>query len=124
VQEPGRLACGKDIPCRAPNDPFDSRTSGASDGWTADHLAVRQSAVFDTSRADHDLRRRQAELEDVKRGLRVPPAPEKKTFGDALEYWIENRAAEAFYILGGDLPCPDGTVTADLPSNAKVTGSE
>ncbi len=30
----------------------------------------------------------------MKRGLRAPPAPEKKTVGDALDYWVTNRAPQ------------------------------
>jgi hypothetical protein len=56
---------------------------------------IRQSAVFDSYReADHELRRRQAEVEDVKRGLRAPLVPAKKTVSDVLDYWIDNRAPQ------------------------------
>jgi hypothetical protein len=44
--------------------------------------------------ANQELRRHQSEVEEVKRGLRAPPVPEKKTVGDALDYWRENRAPQ------------------------------
>lgn len=78
--------------------PRTARPTRIESGWRIrwlDHAGKRQSAVFESYReADHELRRRQGEVEDVKRGLRAPPAPEKKTVGDALDYWIENRAPQ------------------------------
>lgn len=78
--------------------PRSARPTRQGDRWRIrwlDHLGNRQSDVLDTYKhADHELRRHQAEVEDVKRGLRAPPAPEKKTVGDALDYWLANRAPQ------------------------------
>lgn len=57
-----------------------------------DEKGERQSAVFDDyRRAQTELSRHQVEVEEVKRGIRNAPAPEK-TFGDLCDYWLENRA--------------------------------
>lgn len=78
--------------------PRTARPVRLKDHWRIrwlDHAGKRQSAVFDSYReADHELRRRQAEVEDIKRGLRAAPPPEKKTVGEALDYWLENRAPQ------------------------------
>ena len=78
--------------------PRTARPTRIESGWRIrwlDHLGKRQSTVLESYRdADQELRRRQAEADDVKRGLRAPPAPEKKTVGDALDYWLTNRAPQ------------------------------
>lgn len=78
--------------------PRTARPTRIESGWRIrwlDHLGKRQSTVLESYRdADQELRRRQAEVDDVKRGLRAPPAPEKKTVGDALDYWLTNRAPQ------------------------------
>jgi hypothetical protein len=78
--------------------PRTARPVRLNDHWRIrwlDHVGKRQSAVFESYReADNELRRRQGEVEEVKRGLRAPPAREKKTVGDALDYWITNRAPQ------------------------------
>ncbi len=52
----------------------------------------RQSAVFeDYKRAQSELSRQQVEVEEIKRGLRNAPPPEK-TFGELCDYWLEKRA--------------------------------
>jgi integrase len=57
-----------------------------------DERGKRQSAVFDDYRhAQTELSRRQVEVEEIRRGVRNAPPPEK-TFGDLCDYWIENRA--------------------------------
>jgi integrase len=57
-----------------------------------DDRGQRQSAVFDDyKRAQTELRQRQVEAEEIRRGVRNAPPPEK-TFGDLCDYWIENRA--------------------------------
>lgn len=33
-------------------------------------------------------------MEEVSRGLRAPPTPEKKTVAEALDYWLTNRAPQ------------------------------
>ena len=59
--------------------------------WIDDH-GRRQSAVFDSHRAaEHELRARKTEVEEVRRGQRAATAPEK-TVDDALDYWIAKRA--------------------------------
>lgn len=56
-----------------------------------DALGKRRSAVFETYReAQSELARRQAEAEEIKRGIRDAPPPEK-SFSDLCDYWIENR---------------------------------
>ncbi|MBX3217126.1 MAG: site-specific integrase [Labilithrix sp.] len=78
--------------------PRSARPTKHGDRWRIrwlDHTGKRQSDVFDTyKQADQELRRHQAEVEEVKRGLRAPPAPEKKSVGDALDYWLDNRAPQ------------------------------
>jgi len=57
-----------------------------------DQKGERQSAVFDDyRRAQTELSRHQVEVEEIKRGVRNAPPPEK-TFGDVCDYWLENRA--------------------------------
>ena len=57
-----------------------------------DERAHRQSAVFDDyKRAQAELSRRQVEVEEIRRGVRNAPPPEK-TLGDLFEYWVEKRA--------------------------------
>jgi integrase len=57
-----------------------------------DERGVRQSAVFDDYKvAQTELRRRQVEVEEIKRGVRNAPLPEK-SFGDLCDYWLEKRA--------------------------------
>jgi hypothetical protein len=58
-----------------------------------DERAHRQSAVFDDyKRAQAELSRRQVEVEEIRRGVRNAPPPEK-TLGDLFDYWVEKRAA-------------------------------
>jgi hypothetical protein len=57
-----------------------------------DERGERQSAVRDDYKvAQTELRRRQVEVEEVRRGLRNAPPPEK-TGGDLFDYWLEKRA--------------------------------
>ena len=58
-----------------------------------DGAGIRQSAVFDDYReAQSELRKRQLEAEEVRRGLREAPAP-PRTFDELADYWIEHRAS-------------------------------
>jgi integrase len=57
-----------------------------------DEKGERQSAVFDDyRRAQTELSRQQVEVEEIRRGIRNAPPPEK-TFGELCDYWLENRA--------------------------------
>jgi integrase len=57
-----------------------------------DEKGRRKSAVFDDyKRAQTELSRHHVEVEEIKRGIRNAPPPEK-TFGDLCDYWLENRA--------------------------------
>ena len=75
--------------------PRTARLTKVARGWRIrwlDHAGTRQSALHRSYRdADQDLRRKQAIVDDVKRGLRPAP-PMKKSVGDALDYWLANRA--------------------------------
>jgi hypothetical protein len=52
----------------------------------------RQSDVNDSyNEAERQLRKRRVEADEIKRGLRSAPPPEK-TFNDLADYWIEKRA--------------------------------
>ncbi len=54
----------------------------------------RQSDVYESyNEAERQLRRRQVEADEVRRGLRRAPPPEK-TFGDLCDYWLAHRAIE------------------------------
>lgn len=58
--------------------------------WT-DHLGKRQSEVFDDFKtASYELKKKEAEAEEVKKGLRSP-APINKTFDELCDYWLEKR---------------------------------
>jgi integrase len=52
-----------------------------------DERGKRQSTVF----AQAELSRHQVEVEEIRRGVRNAPPPEK-TLGDLLDYWVEKRA--------------------------------
>lgn len=57
-----------------------------------DECEKRQSAVFDDyKRAQSELSRKQVEVDEIKRGIRNAPPPEK-TFNDLFDYWLEKRA--------------------------------
>jgi integrase len=57
-----------------------------------DDRGQRQSAVFDDyKRPQTELRQRQVEAEEIRRGVRNAPPPEK-TFGDLCDDWTANRA--------------------------------
>jgi len=57
-----------------------------------DEKGERQSEVFeDYRRAQTELSRHRVEVEEIKRGIRNAPPPEK-TFDDLCDYWLENRA--------------------------------
>ena len=59
--------------------------------WT-DAQGGRQSAVFESFKeAAFQLARREAEAEEIRRGLRAA-TPAEKTFDDLLDYWLEKRA--------------------------------
>ena len=59
--------------------------------WLDEH-GRRQSAVFDEyKRAQAELSHRHVEVEEIRRGVRNAPPPEKM-FGDLCDYWLENRA--------------------------------
>ncbi len=61
--------------------------------WLDEH-GKRRSAVHDTYRqAEYELRRRQTEAEQVKRGLRSPTPP-TKTFDELCDYWLRYRAPQ------------------------------
>lgn len=52
----------------------------------------RKSAVYDTFKeASFQLAKREAEAEEIRRGLRDAP-PEEKRFSDLIDYWMEKRA--------------------------------
>ena len=56
-----------------------------------DARGKRQSTVFDEyKRAQTELSRRQVEVEEIRRGTRHAPPPEK-TFSDLCDYWLANR---------------------------------
>lgn len=56
-----------------------------------DEKGERQSAVFDDFKtAAYEQKKREAEAEEVKKGLRAP-APLNKTFDDICDYWLEKR---------------------------------
>lgn len=78
--------------------PRTARPVRLKDKWRIrwlDHVGVRRSAVYDNYRqADQELRRKQAEVEDVRRGLRAAPCQVDHKFGDALDYWVENRVPQ------------------------------
>ena len=69
-------------------------TAGAGGRVGCDERGKRQSETF-RYRRDAELfeRRRKAEAEEIARGLRPGPPPEK-TFGQLCDYWIENRASQ------------------------------
>jgi hypothetical protein len=75
--------------------PRTARPTRLRDHWRIrwlDHNGERCSTVFDSYReADQQRRLKQAEAEEVRRGQRSAPPPEK-TVGDALDYWLEKRA--------------------------------
>ena len=57
-----------------------------------DATGIRRSAVFDEYRvAQTELRRREVEADEVRRGQREPVA-EDKTFNDLADYWEAKRA--------------------------------
>jgi integrase len=57
-----------------------------------DETGARRSAVFDDYRtALHEQRIREAEVGDIKRGLRTPRPP-TRTFDDLCDYWLKHRA--------------------------------
>ncbi|MBL9025982.1 MAG: hypothetical protein JNL21_27555 [Myxococcales bacterium] len=59
--------------------------------WT-DEKGDRRSAVYDDYKvAAHELRQRETEVEERRRGLR-PAALEPKSFTDIADYWEQNRA--------------------------------
>lgn len=61
--------------------------------WT-DHTDKRRSAVFDDHKtAKAELARREAEVEEINRGLRAPPMSREHSFDELCDYWLENRAA-------------------------------
>jgi len=61
--------------------------------WVDEHGA-RHSDVFTTHKeAEHQLRRKQLEVEERRRGLR-PREILDKTFGDLADYWIANRVPQ------------------------------
>lgn len=58
--------------------------------WT-DEKDLRLSEVFDDFKtASYELKKRESEVADIKKGLRAP-TPLNKTFPDICDYWIENR---------------------------------
>ncbi|MBI5500859.1 MAG: site-specific integrase [Deltaproteobacteria bacterium] len=58
-----------------------------------DENGERRSEVYDDRRdATFKLHQHQAEVEEIRRGLRAPTPPEK-TFDELADYWIANRAA-------------------------------
>jgi integrase len=58
------------------------------------HAGRRRSAVFDDyKRAQTELSRHQVEVEEIKRGARTAPPPEK-TFNDLCDIWIEKRVPQ------------------------------
>lgn len=58
--------------------------------WT-DENGQRHSEVFDDFKtASYELKKHEAEVEEIKQGLRAP-APVNKTFGEICDYWIEKR---------------------------------
>lgn len=60
--------------------------------FDADH--VRQSATFgDYNVAAHELRKREVEAEEVRRGTRQSPPPDR-TMGDIFDHWVKHRAPE------------------------------
>ena len=73
--------------------PRTARPVRLKDKWRIrwlDHVGDRHSAVYDSYRqADQELRRRQAEIEDVKLGLRAPPCQVEHKIADVLDYWLE-----------------------------------
>lgn len=58
----------------------------------ADEAGRRRSAIYDDYKvAQHELRLRQTEAEEVARGVRTACVPDK-TFGDLADYWLQKRA--------------------------------
>jgi hypothetical protein len=56
-----------------------------------DEYGVRRSTVFPTYReAEYELRRRQVDVEEIRRGLRSARPPDR-TFDKLRDYWIKNR---------------------------------
>ena len=72
-----------------------AKPSKHGDKWRIrwlDERGERQSAVHDDYKvAQTELRRHQVEVEEIQRGIRNAPPPEK-TCGDLFDYWIEKRA--------------------------------
>jgi hypothetical protein len=57
-----------------------------------DEKGVRHSEVYAERRdAEYRLRQNKLAVEDIKRGAKLPPPPEK-TFNELSDYWIEARA--------------------------------
>jgi integrase len=83
------LLAERDPRCLVAHVLFDAATAGVSAGST-----TRASGSLTSSTRIGKPTRSFAEVEEVKRGLRTPPSPEKKSIGDALDYWIENRAPQ------------------------------
>jgi integrase len=77
--------------------PKGARPVGCRGKWRIrwiDAEGRRQSDVFDSyNEAERQLRKRQVEAEEVRRGQRRA-APPEKTFGNLCDYWIEHRAVE------------------------------
>jgi len=58
-----------------------------------DETGRRRSAVYDDYKvAQHELRLRQVEVEQIRRGLR-DPRPPSKTVDELCDYWIKHRAS-------------------------------
>ncbi len=56
-------------------------------------MASGQSAVYDDYKtASYELKKRETESEEIRKGLRAPN-PINKTFNELCDYWIEHRAA-------------------------------
>ena len=71
-----------------------SKPNKCRDKWRIrwlDGTGVRRSEVFDSYReATAALARNETEADEVRRGIRAAPPPEK-TFDDLCDYWIKNR---------------------------------
>lgn len=74
-----------------------ARPTKFRDKWRirwVDESGRRRSSVCDTFRdAAHELRLRQAEVEQVHRGTRSP-TPVDRTMGQLFDYWLEHRASQ------------------------------
>jgi hypothetical protein len=59
-----------------------------------DEQGHRQRAIFDDrNEAVRELRRREHEVDEVKRGMRAA-SPADKTFDDVCDYWLANRVPQ------------------------------